>query len=230
MKRFTDPVLFGALFVLDTLAWLILMSTGGIETADPGYVAPITVGSIIVIACPALLVATVLGFARAITRQSPRSFYMWALCMTVAAAVIVGIASAATSAWGIEVGFGWMTWFFAIMALALLIALIIALTGGIPSEKHLGTSAKESNADTSASRNDKTASAKTRTTAPLKSRSSLESDPPQDIAPVGASATEGSKMTSKQARQGADPLDLPDSSITPSASNGTSTNAPKESR
>lgn len=137
MRRFTDSILFLALFVLSALAWLILANTGGVPAADSGRIAPMTVGAVVVIACPALLLASLLGLARALSKTSPRRFYTWTTGAAVAGSIVAALASVPADRQGVEVGFEWMSWFFGIMALAFVIALIIALTGGIqgPSEK-----------------------------------------------------------------------------------------------
>ncbi len=131
MRRFTDVVLFGALFLLDAVVWLILSVSGGIKAADPGRIAPMTVGTIIVIACPALLVATVMALARALTNTSPRGFYAWLLAGAAVGGVVAALANPVAANVGIEVGFGWMAWFFGVQALAYVVALLIAITGGI---------------------------------------------------------------------------------------------------
>lgn len=131
MRRFTDVVLFGALFLLDALAWLILSVTGGITASDPGRIAPMTVGTVIVIACPALLVATVMALARALANTSPRGFYAWSLAAGAVGGIVAALANPVAAAGGVEVGFGWMAWFFGVMSLAYVVALLIALTGGI---------------------------------------------------------------------------------------------------
>lgn len=132
MRRFTDPILFLALFALDALAWVVMASTGAIQAAAPDRIAPMTVGAIIVIACPALLAATVLGLARALIRTPPRGFYSWALGAAVICGIVVGLAGVPARAQGLEVGFSWMAWFFAVLALSFVVALVVALTGGIP--------------------------------------------------------------------------------------------------
>ena len=134
MRRFTDPILFGVLFVLDVLAWLILSVTGGIEAADPGRIAPMNVGTVIVIATQALALATVVGLVRAVLKIRPRQFYMWALALAVVNAVICGVAALPAQAQHIEVGMSWAVWSNSIAAFVFLVALIIAITGGIPSE------------------------------------------------------------------------------------------------
>ncbi|WP_043534209.1 hypothetical protein [Actinomyces polynesiensis] len=132
MRRFTDSILFLALFVLAALAWLILANTGGVPAADSGRIAPMTVGTVVVIACPALLLASLLGLARALSKTSPRRFYTWTTGAAVAGSVVAAVASVPADRQGVEVGFEWMSWFFGIMAFAFVIALVIALTGGIP--------------------------------------------------------------------------------------------------
>jgi len=131
MRRFTDVVLFGALFLLDAVVWWILSVSGGIQPADPGRIAPMTVGTVIVIACPALLAATVMALARALTNTSPRRFYGWSLAGAVSGGVVAALANPIAANVGVEVGFGWMAWFFGVQALAYVVALLIALTGGI---------------------------------------------------------------------------------------------------
>lgn len=138
MRRFTDSVLFLALFVLASLAWLILANTAGVPDAAPGRIAPMTVGAVVVIACPALLVATLLGLVRALTGTSPRRFYSWGAGTAVISSVVVALASVPAERQGVEVGFEWMAWYFGILALAFVIALVIALTGGIPAPKVKG--------------------------------------------------------------------------------------------
>lgn len=132
MRRFTDSILFLALFVLAALAWLILANTGGVPEAASGRIAPMTVGTVVVIACPALLLAALLGLARALSKTSPRRFYTWTTGAAVAGSIVAAVASVPADRQGVEVGFSWMSWFFGIMAFAFVIALVIALTGGIP--------------------------------------------------------------------------------------------------
>lgn len=131
MRRFVDSILFAALFVLDSLTLLVLSLIGGIETGDPGRLAPMTVGTVIIIACPALLLVAALGVARALVRTAPVGFYGWAVGGTIGGAVTTAVAGAIAQPRGVEVGFSWMAWFFGIQALAFIIALIIAATGGI---------------------------------------------------------------------------------------------------
>jgi hypothetical protein len=90
-----------------------------------------TLGAVIVIACPALLVTGVLALARALTGAAPRSFYVWALGASVLGAVVAWAAGAVSTAQGIEVGLSWMAWFFGIQAVACVVGLLIALTGGV---------------------------------------------------------------------------------------------------
>ncbi|MCI1641225.1 MAG: hypothetical protein LKI58_02090 [Actinomyces sp.] len=144
MRRFTDSVLFLALFALDALAWLILDLTGGIEAADPGRIAPMTLGAVIVIACPALLVTGVLALARALTGAAPRRFYVWALGASVLGSVVAWAAGVTATAQGIEVGLSWMAWFFGIQAVACVVGLLIALTGGIerPAKRTAGSASE----------------------------------------------------------------------------------------
>lgn len=132
MRRFTDSILFLALFVLAALAWLILANTGGVPEAASGRIAPMTVGTVVVIACPALLLASLLGLARALSKTSPRRFYTWTTGAAVLGSTVAAVASVPADRQGVEVGFEWMSWFFGIMAFAFVIALVIALTGGIP--------------------------------------------------------------------------------------------------
>ena len=132
MRRFTDPVLFAALLVLDLIAWAVVVATSSTTTADPSRLAPMTVGSVVVIAAPALAVVVLLSLARALAKAAPRTFYGWALLTSVVSALVSGGASALTSTQGIQVGLGWMTWFFAVESLAYVVALVLALTGAIP--------------------------------------------------------------------------------------------------
>ncbi len=143
MRRFTDSVLFIALFALDVLAWLILTATGGIDTADPTRIAPMTVGTIVVIACPALLLAAALGLIRALAKTEPRRFYLWSIGEAIVAAVCVALANIVTLSQGLQVGFGWMAWFFGILALAFVIAFVIALTGGISGPEEVATASRK---------------------------------------------------------------------------------------
>ncbi|MDN6795693.1 MAG: hypothetical protein L0L69_11700, partial [Propionibacterium sp.] len=137
MKRFTDSILFLALFVLAALAWLVLANTGGVPDAAPGRIAPMTVGAVVVIACPALVVAAVLGLIRALVHTPPRRFYSWAAGAAVVSSAFVALASVPAQRQGVEVGFEWMAWYFGIQALSFVIALVIALTGGIPGPEEL---------------------------------------------------------------------------------------------
>lgn len=132
MRRFTDPVLFAALLVLDVIAWAVVAATSSATTTDPSELAPMTVASVVVIAAPALAVVLLLSLARALVNSAPRSFYSWALLTSVVSALVSGGASALTSTQGIQVGLGWMTWFFSVESLAYVVALVLALTGAIP--------------------------------------------------------------------------------------------------
>lgn len=131
MRRFTDPVLFFALLVLDVIAWAVVVATSA-TTTDPGRLAPMTVASVVVIAAPALAVVVLLSLARALVKSPPRAFYSWALLTSVISALVSAGASALTSSQGIQVGLGWMTWFFAVESLAFVVALVLALTDAIP--------------------------------------------------------------------------------------------------
>lgn len=132
MRRFTDPILFLALFVLDVIAWAVVAATSAATSTDPGRIAPMTVASVVVIAAPALAVVLLLALGRAIANVPPRGFYTWSLVAAVLSALVTGGAFTLTSREGIEVGLGWMTWFFAIEALAFVVALVMALTKAIP--------------------------------------------------------------------------------------------------
>lgn len=134
MHRFTDPILFLALFVLDALAWWILEATSGIAATQEGL-TPMTVAVAVVIAAPALLFAFVAGLARALADLEPRRFYAWASGAAIVATLIFGLASPLTQSQGIEVGFAYDVWFMGLLALAFVIALVVAITGGIPAPK-----------------------------------------------------------------------------------------------
>lgn len=131
MHRFTDPILFLALFLLDALAWLVIEATAGIAATQEGL-TPMTVAVAIVIAAPALLFAFVVGLARALANLEPRRFYAWAAGAALVGTLIFGLASPITQGQGIEVGFSYSVWFMGLLALAFVIAFIVAVTGGIP--------------------------------------------------------------------------------------------------
>ncbi len=132
MRRFTDPLLFGVLFILCALAWWILDLRGAIPAVEDGSLAPMTVAVVVVIATPALLFVTTLAFVRALFNVKPRSFWAWMLGGTALAAVSISIANLVTVQQSLEVGFSTGVWLMAIAAFASLIALVLALTGAIP--------------------------------------------------------------------------------------------------
>ena len=145
MRRFTDPVLLFALFVIDVVAWAILSLTSGIPVTDPGKIAPMAVGTVVVIAAPALLIAALMALWRSISNHPPRSFHLSAMCASIVGSAVTAAAGQVTKSQDIQVGFTFMAWLFGIMAFAFLVAWIIALTGGIPTpEKEIGKVPKES--------------------------------------------------------------------------------------
>lgn len=148
MRRFTDPVLLFALFVIDVVAWAILSLTSGIPVTDPGKIAPMAVGTVVVIAAPALLIAALIALWRSIANHPPRRFHLSAMCASIVGSAVTAAAGQVTKAQDIQVGFTFMAWLFGIMAFAFLVAWIIALTGGIPTpEKELGKVPKEAAKD-----------------------------------------------------------------------------------
>lgn len=138
MSRFTDPFLFGALFLLSASAWAIMGWQGAIPLTAEGAIAPMTVAVVIVIATPALLFVTVLAFIRALFKVAPKPFWGWMTGATALAAGSIAVANIITMQQSLELGFSTGVWFLAIASLASLIALILALTGAIPSTEHSG--------------------------------------------------------------------------------------------
>lgn len=135
MSRFTDPLLFGALFLLSAITWAILDWRDAIPPATEGGLAPMTVAVVIIIATPALLLVTVVALVRALVNARPRVVWSWMTGGSALAALVALAASAITSQQGLELGFSTTVWFLAITAFSSLVALILALTGAVPTPK-----------------------------------------------------------------------------------------------
>lgn len=135
MNRFTEPLLFGALFLICSITWAILDWRDAIPPATEGGLAPMTVAVVIIIATPALLLVTVVALVRALVNARPRVVWSWMTGGSALAAVVALAASTITSQQGLELGFSTTVWFLAITAFSSLVALILALTGAVPTPK-----------------------------------------------------------------------------------------------
>lgn len=131
MSRFTDPLLFFALTVISAIVWWILAAKQAIPATE-GALAPMTVAVAIVIATPALALVAVLALVRSLVNANPRPFWAWVTAAGTLGAVLSWVAGLVTAAQNVEVGFGTSVWLLGTVAVAGLIALILALTGAIP--------------------------------------------------------------------------------------------------
>lgn len=135
MRRFTDPLLFAILFALTALTWLLFELTNQMPEVEPGLIAPMTVAVVVIIATPALLFSAILGLARALTNVRPRLFYAWVTGAFALAAGLLALASIITRAQELDFGIVAGIWFNGIISLSGLIALVLAVTGAIPTVK-----------------------------------------------------------------------------------------------
>lgn len=135
MRRFTDPLLFAILFALTALTWLLFELTNQMPEVEPGLIAPMTVAVVVIIATPALLFSAILGLVRALFNVRPRLFYAWVTGSFALAAGLLALASIITRAQELDFGIVAGIWFTGIISLSGLIALVLALTGAIPTAK-----------------------------------------------------------------------------------------------
>ncbi len=133
MRRFTDPLLFFVLTVVAVLTWLIMEWRDAIPEVPEGMMTPMTVAVAAVISVPALVFVTVMALVRSIFNINPKVFWAIMFGGTALASGTVALAGLITRAQGLELGFSTAAWLFAIAALASLIAVVLALTGAIPS-------------------------------------------------------------------------------------------------
>lgn len=134
MRRFTDPLLFFVLTVVAVLAWLIMEWRDAIPAVPEGMMTPMTVAVAVVISVPALVFVTVMALVRSIFNINPKVFWAIMFGGTALAAGTVALAGLITHAQGLELGFSTAAWLFAIASLASLMAVVLALTGAIPTQ------------------------------------------------------------------------------------------------
>lgn len=132
MRKFTESLLFGVLFLFAAASWWIMDLTGWIPVLNPKELAPMTVGIVVIIATPALLVVTILAFVRALTGTNPKSFWAWVSAGSALVAGTLALGRVITKMEGLQLGFSNGVWFSAIFALLAFTGLILALTGAIP--------------------------------------------------------------------------------------------------
>ena len=143
MRKFTESLLFGVLFLFAVASWWIMDLTGQIPALNPKELAPMTVGIVVIIATPALLVLTILAFVRALTGTNPKPFWAW---VTTSAALVAGaltLGRIITQIEGLQLGFSNGVWFSAVFALLGLTGFILALTGAIPTPIKLSPEEKK---------------------------------------------------------------------------------------
>lgn len=132
MRRFTDPLLFGILFLVTTIVWWVSAVTHNITDTPSNQLAPMTVVVFCIIATPAFALATLLALFRAVFNVKPKPFWTWVTGASALAAVLVYLAKAITDVQGVQVGFSTTTWFAAALTMSALIGLVLAVTGALP--------------------------------------------------------------------------------------------------
>lgn len=147
MRRFTESLLFGVLFLLLALSWWLMAVTGNMPRVNPRELAPMTVAVVVILATPAFLVVTILAFFRALTRFDPRSFWAWAVAGFGLSAAFAALARFITEAQQIQIGFSNIVWFTAILALASLIGLVLGITHAIPSQEEIEAQKRDRQAE-----------------------------------------------------------------------------------
>lgn len=149
MRRFTDPILFFVLSIVTTVVWWIAAAAHSYPDVPVGYLTPMTVVVFCVVATPALLTVTLLALCRAIFNVEPRGFWAWITGTAVVGTVLTAIANGITDVQEVQVGFSTTAWFLGVLAGAGLIALVLALTGAVPSgddaKFHIHRSKKDEN-------------------------------------------------------------------------------------
>lgn len=132
MRKFTDSLLFGIMFILAAFGWWMMSLSGHIPALNPKELAPMTVGIVVIIAAPALLVATLLAFFRAVSNTNPKKFWGWGTFGTALTTGALAVSLWITDMQQLQLGFRTGVWFAAIFALVALIGLVLALTDAIP--------------------------------------------------------------------------------------------------
>lgn len=135
MRRFSDPILFLVLSIVTAVVWWIAAATNSYPEVPAGYLAPMTVVVFCVVATPALVTITLAALARALFNLEPRVFWAWVTGVGVVATGLTALANGITDQQAVQVGFSTTAWFSGVVAGAGLIALVLALTGAIPSGK-----------------------------------------------------------------------------------------------
>ncbi|WP_099332141.1 hypothetical protein [Actinomyces minihominis] len=135
MRRFTDPLLFGLLFIVTALTWLLASATSNIPDVPVGYFAPMTVVVFCIIATPALALVALMALVRALLNVQPVKFWAWVTGTSILAVVLGSLATLITDLQQVQVGFSTTAWFSGVIAVAGLIALVLSFTGAVPSVK-----------------------------------------------------------------------------------------------